>query len=219
MSLPDSRHPSTSGKTGNDQSGNAQPAMGPNVGPVEVGPINIGPPAGFNSPTNNFGWSAPLAPPGSILQKMRKKSFMEAAWLLAIVGIMQLAGGLVLLYQASYEASSASRFYSYSIAPSNPYEDYLTTYKMLKTIYGLQVVVAVVFLVLAYLVKHAPLKATAIGLGLYLAMNFGFAVLNPATLTQGLLFKIFCIGGLMRAVQCASKYEKFQKQSAAAAAR
>jgi len=215
MSLPDSGHPSTAGK----------PGPRPSVGPVEVGPINVGPPANigapvnFGQPSNNLGWSAPMAPPGSIMQKMRKNSFMEAAWLLCIVGIMQLAGGLVLLYQADREASSASNRYSSSYSSSNPYEDYLATYTMLKTIYGGQVVAGVVFLVLGYLVKYAPLKATALGLGLYIVMNSVFALLNPASLMQGLLFKVFCIGGLIRAVQCAAKYERFQKQSATAAGR
>jgi hypothetical protein len=65
-----------------------------------------------------------------------------------------------------------------------------------------------VFIGCGVLVNRHPVPATVTGLVLYLGGNAVFGMLNPASLTTGLIVKVLVVLGLFRAVQAAIAYQR-----------
>ena len=75
-------------------------------------------------------------------------------------------------------------------------------------IYGATVALGVVFVILGLMVHAYPVPATVLGLVLYIGAAAIFAFLDPATLVQGVIFKVIVVVALVKSVQAAVAYEK-----------
>ncbi|HJS07735.1 MAG TPA: hypothetical protein VJ809_08740 [Pirellulales bacterium] len=73
----------------------------------------------------------------------------------------------------------------------------------------------VVYIVMGMLVKQYPVPLTITGLALYIGSALVFAVIDPMTLFQGIIIKIFIVIGLVKAVQAALAYEKERRTATA----
>ena len=69
-----------------------------------------------------------------------------------------------------------------------------------------------VFAVLAVWCLRAPLIASATGLSLYGLIVLADAVVDPATLVQGILGKILIVSVLVQAIRGGLKHREFQQQ-------
>ena len=77
------------------------------------------------------------------------------------------------------------------------------------------IALGVIFIVMGLLVKQYPVPLTIAGLALYVGSALVFAALDPMTLLQGIIIKIFIVIGLVKAVQAALAYERERKASEA----
>lgn len=69
--------------------------------------------------------------------------------------------------------------------------------------FAVNYLLAATFVGLYFWARKAPLPATVTALCIYLAVQVLNAIVDPATLIQGILFKVFCILGLIAGVRAA----------------
>jgi hypothetical protein len=84
--------------------------------------------------------------------------------------------------------------------------------KRARLIHGGMVGLGVVFILLGVAVKSFPVPATVLGLVLYLGGTAVFAAINPASLLQGIIIKIFFIVCLFKAVHSAIGYQRYEQE-------
>jgi hypothetical protein len=73
--------------------------------------------------------------------------------------------------------------------------------------------VGVIFLALYFWARKQPLPAAIVGLVLFITYVVLLAVLNPATIAQGILMKIIVIAVLVNSIQAGVKYRQLQQGS------
>lgn len=84
--------------------------------------------------------------------------------------------------------------------------------KITRLIHGGTVALGVVFILLGVAVRSFPVPATVLGLVLYLGSIAVFAAINPASLLQGIILKIFFIVCLFKAVHSAIGYQRYEQE-------
>jgi hypothetical protein len=75
-------------------------------------------------------------------------------------------------------------------------------------IVGAAIALGVVFIVLGLMVKSYPVPITILGLVLYIVYQVGLAVIDPANLPRGIIFKIIIVVALVKAIQAAFAYQR-----------
>ena len=73
-------------------------------------------------------------------------------------------------------------------------------------IYGLPVVLGLLFVIFGLIVKQFPVPITITSLVLYILATAAFGLLEPATLLQGFIIKIIIIFALIRSIKAARAY-------------
>jgi len=73
-------------------------------------------------------------------------------------------------------------------------------------IYGVGVVLGIVFITLGGVVYKSPVLCVVSGLVLYVAANIGFGLLDPASIASGIIVKVLIVMGLVKSLQSALAY-------------
>jgi hypothetical protein len=159
---------------------------------------------------------------GSLGQEARLKNLNTAKWIMIVVGILTI-GVNVFQYTAVekiIDAQLAEELRKEGIARHqvdqaayNQARD--TAIRGVRVICLVLIGLGVLYIVMGMLVKQYPVPLTIAGLSLYVGSALVFAALDPMTLFQGIIIKIFIVIGLVKAVQAALAYEKERRTSAA----
>lgn len=155
-----------------------------------------------------------MAELGSLSQGARKKQLNSARNTLIVVGILTLLVNIFLFFNAENEIDRAIDGEIKKAGPGAVIDQVQLKQAKEKILTGVRILyggtagLGLVFIVLGCLVYVAPVPIVITGLVLYIAANAIYGFLNPATLVQGLLFKIIIILLLARAVQAAFAYQK-----------
>jgi hypothetical protein len=80
--------------------------------------------------------------------------------------------------------------------------------------HGAAIVVAAIFVVLAFFVEKFPVPTTVIALVLFLGLQVVFAVINPLNLAAGWIIKIVVIVALVKAMQAGLAAKKDERRIA-----
>ena len=88
------------------------------------------------------------------------------------------------------------------------FEYFSTADKSIGTIaFGIDAMLAVIFLVLALWSREKPVLAFTSALVFYLLVHIGFMMLDPTNIFKGIIIKIFVVMALVKANRDARKYE------------
>jgi hypothetical protein len=151
---------------------------------------------------------------GSLTQAARSKDLKQARWLLIFVGIVNLGAGLFFFAQAADEVRTALNTEIRKAGPgvvvdqAKLQEVEKHTLFIVRVMYGGVAFLGVIFIVLGCIIQTIPVVATALSLGLYIAANIVFAVLNPMSLVTGLIFKVVIVVVLVKALMAAIAYQR-----------
>ena len=154
---------------------------------------------------------------GSLAQSARKTSLKQARVILFVVGGLTILANTFLFFNVENEARNAIKAEAANLGPGmvidpvKAREVEETIVRIGRLIYGGTVFLGVVFVVLGFAVHKAPVACTVTGLVLYIAAIAVFAVLEPLTIVQGIIIKIFIILAMVKAVQAAVAYEREAK--------
>ena len=159
---------------------------------------------------------------GSLGQEARLKNLNTAKWIMIVVGILTI--GVNVFQYTSVEkiidAQLAEELRKEGIARHqvdqaayNQARD--TAIREVRAICVVLIALGIVYIVMGMLVKQYPVPLTIAGLALYVGSALVFAALDPMTLVQGIIIKIFIVIGLVKAVQAALAYEKERKATEA----
>ena len=151
---------------------------------------------------------------GNLAQSARGKELKSARVIMFVVGALSVA---VNLFIFSAAASSVQDEIDKEVAKLGPGmvvdQEKVAQLKSqavgaTRLISGAGVVLGLVFIACGLLVPGHPVPATITALALYLGSTAIFGLINPASITSGLIVKIFIVVGLFKAVQAAIAYQK-----------
>ncbi len=91
-------------------------------------------------------------------------------------------------------------------------QDYAQT--LLLVFHGGAILVAVIFIALAFFVEQYPIPVTAVALTLFVVEQIVFAVIDPLNLARGWLIKIIVIAALVKALQAGIAAQKEERAAA-----
>ncbi|MCR9199598.1 MAG: hypothetical protein NXI04_13200 [Planctomycetaceae bacterium] len=155
------------------------------------------------SSENPFGTSSEPNPGlgdlGDLAQSSRQKELGQAKGALIVVGLLTAGVNGFMLANAENEVNG--------LGLANP-QEVLT---IVRIIYGGAMLLGIGLITCGCLVKTWPVPMTCTGLGLYLLGTAGFAVLNPMSLVQGIIFKVIIIVVLAKSVKTAFAYQADRK--------
>ena len=134
---------------------------------------------GFSSPTNAETDEGSI---GQLGQNARKKQLKSARWIMIIIGLLTLGLNGFLATQAQAQD--------------------------IQLMAGAGIFIGVIFIVLGIMVYQFPVPCTIAGLTLYVLANAGFAIVNPMSLTSGIVIKVFIVIGLAKSVGSALAYKR-----------
>ena len=150
----------------------------------------------------------------SLAQSARMKQLKSARMIWIFVGVVTVALNGFLYVQAEEMVNNEIRnlqMQGYVIEGDvNQKRDQAV--KMTRLIHGGTVGLGVVFILLGVAVRSFPVPATVLGLVLYLGGIAVFAAINPASLLQGIIIKIFFIVCLFKAVHSAIGYQRYEQE-------
>jgi hypothetical protein len=155
---------------------------------------------------------------GSLGQEARLKNLNTAKWIMIVVGILTI-GVNVFQYTAVEEIIDAQLAEElrkggvarHQVDPVAYNQARETAIRGVRMICMVLIGLGVMYIVMGALVKQYPVPLTIAGLALYVGSALVFAALDPMTLLQGIIIKIFIVIGLVKAVQAALAYEKERK--------
>jgi hypothetical protein len=159
---------------------------------------------------------------GSLGQEARLKNLNTARWIMIVVGILTI-GVNVFQYvnvEKMIDQELAKELQKQGIA-RHQVDQVAFNQARDTAIGGVRVLcivligLGVVYIVMGMLVKQYPVPLTITGLALYIGSALVFAVIDPMTLFQGIIIKIFIVIGLVKAVQAALAYEKERRTATA----
>tara|TARA_B100000809_G_scaffold265720_1_gene325445 strand:- start:1552 stop:2181 length:630 start_codon:yes stop_codon:yes gene_type:complete len=154
----------------------------------------------------------------SLSQSARMKQLKSARMILIFVGVVTVALNGFLFVQAEAMVDNEIRNLQMQgiVIEGDVNQIRDQTVKMTRLIHGGTVALGVVFILLGVAVKSFPVPATVLGLVLYLGSIAVFAVINPASLLQGLILpcdmKIIFIYCLFKAVHSAIGYQRYEQE-------
>ena len=83
-----------------------------------------------------------------------------------------------------------------------------TTQLVVFLLYGVGIGLGILFVAFGLIVKRFPVPVTIISLALYVGAMLGFGAIEPSTLGQGIVFRLFVIFFLAKGIMTALAYEK-----------
>jgi predicted RND superfamily exporter protein len=158
---------------------------------------------------------------GSLAQSARGKQLKQARIILLVVGGLTILVNALLLANVRNEAKQAvgeevkkveNQGMRADPAEVQKLEDHVV--RVAAVIYGAVIFLGILFVVFGLTIKLYPVPITIISLILYVGAAAVFAVLNPATLLQGVIIKVIIIVGLAKAIQSAIAFERERQQAA-----
>lgn len=153
-------------------------------------------------------------PLGSLAQSARGKELSQAKGILIAVGLMTLAFNGFMIYNVPNEVAEVARTNNVQPGQLEGFTRFVSGFAY--AIYGGAAALGFVFIGLGMFVKKYPVPLTILGLVLYIGSALGFALLNPMSLAQGAIIKIFIVIGLIRAVRAALAYRAETRAAQAA---
>jgi hypothetical protein len=157
---------------------------------------------------------------GSLTQQARLKSLNAARAVFLVVGLLTIGVNVIGLSQAEKIVNAdmnqqyeAMRKKGVRFEARQFHELRVSTIQTAKVLSVGLIGVGVLYLVFAATVTAYPVAITISGLAIYVAAMAVFAVLDPTQVALGIIFKIFVIIGLVKAVQAAIAYEREQRES------
>jgi uncharacterized membrane protein len=149
--------------------------------------------------------SETLKPLGSLAQSARGKEISHARNALLLIGFLTMGVNAFLLYNLPNEIEQAIR-QAPGANPADIEEFKKTTTMFGYLIYGGTVGLGLLFVIFGLIVNKYPLPITIISLVLYILANVFFMVLNPASITGGIVIKAIIVLALFRAIKAARAY-------------
>lgn len=142
-------------------------------------------------------------------------------WVLAIA-ILQLAFGLILGFTHAKEADRALQelangpadaIYEYEGQQYTAEERRAAIEKEKVQFFVLPIGLGVVFVALYVWSRKSPVPAIGSALGLFVTVHALEAVIDPATLMRGIIFKVFCVAGLAKGLKSALEERTFSAEA------
>jgi hypothetical protein len=149
---------------------------------------------------------------GNLAQAARGNQLKTARWILIIVGLLTMAVNSFFFLNAKSmidEELRSMQSQGYEIDQSKVGD----AVALQQLITGGTALLGLVFIVLGVMVYQFPVPCTLAGLILYILSVLIFAALNPLSLVQGIIVKIFIVIGLVKSVKSAFAYQTEQAAS------
>jgi len=152
---------------------------------------------------------------GSLTQAARKKELKTAKGILIVVGVLTLLFNLGFVVMAESAVDSEIKKEIKALNQRGLVADPVAVEKirqqsvrLTQLVNGAGALLGAVFIGLGFAVKTYPIPATVLGLVLYVAGIAIFGFINPASLFQGIIFKILVVVALAKSIQAAIAYER-----------
>ena len=152
-----------------------------------------------------------LKPLGSLAQSARGKEISQAKKILIAIGILTMIANGFLFYNLENEIQQAINKGQVDPAGINEFRQAATIAGYL--LYGGPMLLGLLFVVFGLIVRKYPLAITVTSLVLYLGATLIFAVLNPESIVQGIIFKVIIIVALVKAIKAARAYNSETKKA------
>jgi hypothetical protein len=146
-----------------------------------------------------------LKPLGSLAQAARGNELKRAQRILIAVGVLTMAVNGFGLFNLPNEIQQAIQ--QNPVAPADVEEMRQAMRIEGYLLYGLPVLLGVLFVVFGVIIKQFPVPIVITSLVVYILAIAAFGLLDPATLIQGPIVKIVVILGLFRAIKAARAYQ------------
>jgi hypothetical protein len=146
-----------------------------------------------------------LKPLGSLAQAARGNELKQAQRILIAIGVLTMALNGFFLFNLPNEIQQAIQ--QNRIAPADVEEMRQAMTIEGYLVYGLPVLLGVLFVVFGLIIKQFPVPITITSLVLYILAMAAFGLLDPTTLIKGLIVKVIVILALFRAIKAARAYQ------------
>jgi len=164
----------------------------------------------YSPPETPAAGTSGFKPLGSLAQAARGNELNQARNTLIVIGLLTLAFNGFMYYNAPHEvnqllnAEVQKAGFGAMIDPQAR-QNILTT---LYALYGATAGLGLLFIFLGIIIKKFPVPITILSLVLYLAATALFACLEPMSLLQGIIVKVFIVLALVRAIRAARAYQE-----------
>ncbi len=181
--------------------GPAMAAEAPMDGPAEAEEAHVAVPTGMSGL-------------GNLAQSARGKELKSARWIMLIIGVLSVLVNMFVFSSAEGEVQKeidkevAKLGPGFEVDEAKVAEIKSQAVGATRLISGGGAVLGLVFIACGILVQKHPVPTTITALALYLASMAIFGLINPSSLAQGLIVKLFIVVGLFKAVQAAIAYQK-----------
>ncbi len=162
---------------------------------------------------------------GSLTQSARMKSLRSARGIFVVVGLLTAGFNVFSLVTAERLVDKELKTQvddlhrrGMQVDPVKLQEIRDSLVRSIKLLSIGMILVGLVYLVFAVVVAKYPVPITISGLVIYVGAAAAFGLLDPSTLFRAIIFKVFIIIALVKAVQAAIAYERERKQTAVGAA-
>ena len=130
--------------------------------------------------------------------------------ILIVIGLLTMAVNGFLLYNLPNEIQQAIQQLQIGPADVDQFRQVATISGYV--IYGSPAFLGLLFVIFGVIIKRFPVAITITSLVLYVLAAAAFALLNPATLMQGFIFKIIIIMALFQSIKAARAYQSHAKK-------
>jgi hypothetical protein len=149
--------------------------------------------------------STNLKPLGSLAQSARGKEISGAKKILIIIGLLTLVLNGFLFFNLENEIQQ-------ELQKGNIGPDQVEAFRQAATItgyllYGGPALLGMLFFIFGLFVQKYPIPITITSLVLYVLATLIFALINPLTITGGIIFKVIIVFALVRAIKAAFAYD------------
>ncbi|MBI1914916.1 MAG: hypothetical protein HYS12_09300 [Planctomycetes bacterium] len=148
---------------------------------------------------------------GSLAQAARSKHLIQVRILLLAIGILTIVVNAVQFFMA--EQLLDAELKKQGIAQVDPQKKE-TAIRIIHLFAGGLMALGGLYIVFAMIVQEYPVAVTVSALVIYVGAAILFAVLNPASIIQGLVWKIVTVVALAKGIQAAIAYQKERDEGA-----
>jgi hypothetical protein len=161
----------------------------------------------------------PAPPPafsglGNLAQSARGKELKSARTIMLVIGILSiLVNGFVFssaegAVQEEIDKEISKLGPGFEVDEDKVAEIKSQAVGTTRLVSGGGIALGLIFIACGVLVQRHPVPTTITALALYLASMAIFGLVNPSSITSGLIIKFFIVVGLFKAVQAAIAYQK-----------
>ena len=152
----------------------------------------------------------PTAPAGlgSLAQSERLKKLHEARNVLFFIGGLTVIANIVLYFVQQGQIDQEAANLQAQQPGIDPQLARNIMHGVLLVIQAIGVSIGLLFIGFGFLVKRYPVPIMVSALAVYILATLGFALLDPASLLQGIIVKVIIVIGLYRGLTAASAYQK-----------